>query len=90
MLLHDLLLFLTGCQRVTAILLLLLLLLQLILLRMSIVKHVVLLPVAGHWSVLLRLHWLIHQPRVSRDGGLRVGVRADVCGRRIIPLQDTL
>ena len=67
MLLHDLLLLLTGRQRVTGMLLLLLLLLLLlvILLRVSIVKCVVLLPVAGHWSVLLRLHRLVHQPRVG-------------------------
>ena len=65
MLLHDLLLLLTGRQRVTGMLLLLLLLLRVILLRVSIVKCVVLLPVAGHWSVLLRLHRLVHQPRVG-------------------------
>lgn len=66
MLLHDLLLLLTGRQRVTGMLLLLLLLLLLvILLRVSIVKCVVLLPAAGHWSVLLRLHRLVHQPRVG-------------------------
>ena len=76
MLLDDLLLLLTGRQSMAG-LLLLLLLLQVICLRVSIAYCVVLFPVAGHRSVLLWLHWLIHQPRVSRYGGLRVSAWAD-------------